>query len=432
MIPRYSRPQMARIWTEENKFQTWLEVELAALEAMAQYGLVPASAVANIRAQARFEVARIEEIEAQTKHDVIAFLTNVAEYVGEDSRYLHFALTSSDILDTSMALRLRQAADLLLADLEELLGVLKDRAREFQHTVCIGRSHGIHAEPITFGLKFALWYAEMDRQRQRLERAREVVSVGKFSGAVGTLAHLPPQVEEAACALLGLKPAPLATQVIQRDRYAEYFTTLALIGGTVEKIAVEIRHLQRTEVREAEEFFSAGQKGSSAMPHKRNPILSENLSGLARVLRGNALAAMENMALWHERDISHSSVERIIAPDSTILLDFMLARLTGVLKKLLVYPEAMAKNLNLTRGLIFSQRLLLELIRKGLTREAAYLLVQGPAMRVWQEGLDFPTLIRQDPQIAQHLSPAEIDAVFDLQEYLKHIDYLFQRVFSPA
>ncbi len=430
MIPRYSRPQMARIWTEENKFQTWLQVELAALEAMSRHGLVPPEAVANIRTKARFEVARIEEIEAQTKHDVIAFLTNVAEYVGEDSRYLHYALTSSDILDTAMALRLREAADLLLADLEQLMAVLQERAYEFKDTVCIGRSHGIHAEPITFGLKFALWYAEMDRQKERLQRAREVVSVGKFSGAVGTLAHLPPQVEELACALLGLKPAPVATQVIQRDRYAEYFTTLALIGGTVEKIAVEIRHLQRTEVREAEEFFSAGQKGSSAMPHKRNPILSENLSGLARVLRGNALAAMENMALWHERDISHSSVERIIAPDSTILLDFMLARLTGVLKNLLVYPEAMEKNLNLTRGLIFSQRLLLELVRKGLTREEAYLLVQGPAMRVWQEGLDFSTLIRQDPQIAQHLSPADIDAIFDLQEYLKHIDVLFHRVFG--
>lgn len=429
MIPRYSLPQMARIWTEENKFQTWLQVELAALEAMARYGLVPASSVANIRAKARFEVARIEEIEAQTKHDVIAFLTNVAEYVGDDSRYLHYALTSSDILDTAMALRLREAADLLLADLDQMLAVLKERAYEFKDTVCIGRSHGIHAEPITFGLKFALWYAEMTRQRARLQRAREVVSVGKFSGAVGTLAHLPPEVEETACALLDLQPAPLATQVIQRDRYAEYFTTLALIGGTVEKIAVEIRHLQRTEVREAEEFFSAGQKGSSAMPHKRNPILSENLSGLARVLRGNALAAMENMALWHERDISHSSVERIIAPDSTILLDFMLARLTGVLKNLLVYPEAMQKNLDLTRGLIFSQRLLLELVRKGLTREEAYLLVQGPAMRVWQEGLDFPTLIRQDPEIAQYLTPEEIDAVFNLQEYLRQVDYLCQRVF---
>lgn len=430
MIPRYSRPQMASIWTEENKFQTWLQVELAALEAMARHGLVPTSAVANIRAKARFEVARIEEIEAQTKHDVIAFLTNVAEYVGEDSRYLHFALTSSDILDTAMALRLRQAADLLLADLDQIMAVLKERAYEFKDTVCIGRSHGIHAEPITFGLKFALWYAEMARQRERLLRAREVVNVGKFSGAVGTLAHLPPQVEETACALLELQPAPVATQVIQRDRYAEYFTTLALIGGTVEKIAVEIRHLQRTEVREAEEFFSAGQKGSSAMPHKRNPILSENLSGLARVLRGNALAAMENMALWHERDISHSSVERIIAPDSTILLDFMLGRLTGVLKNLLVYPEAMQKNLELTRGLIFSQRLLLELVRKGLTREEAYVLVQGPAMRVWQEGLDFASLIRQDPAIAQHLSPEEIDAVFNLREYLQHVDYLLRRVFG--
>ena len=430
MIPRYSRPQMARIWTEENKFHTWLEVELAALEAMASYDLVPQTAVDHIRAKARFDVARIEEIEAQTKHDVIAFLTNVAEYVGEDSRYLHYALTSSDILDTAMALRLRQAADILLADLDQIMAVVKERAYEFKDTVCIGRSHGIHAEPTTFGLKFALWYAEMQRHRERLLHAREIVSVGKFSGAVGTFAHLPPQVEEKACALLDLKPAPLATQVVQRDRYAEYFTTLALIGGTVEKIAVEIRHLQRTEVREAEEFFSAGQKGSSAMPHKRNPILSENLSGLSRVLRGNALAAMENMALWHERDISHSSVERIIAPDSTILLDFMLGRLTGLLRNLLVYPDNMEKNLGLTHGLIFSQRLMLELVRKGITREEAYLLVQGPAMRVWQEGLDFPILIRQDPAIARHLTPQEIDAVFDLKEYLKHVDYLFQRIFG--
>jgi adenylosuccinate lyase len=431
MIPRYSRPQMARIWTEENKFHTWLEVELAALEAMASYDLVPQTAVDHIRAKARFDVARIEEIEAQTKHDVIAFLTNVAEHVGEDSRYLHYALTSSDILDTAMALRLRQAADILLVDLDNIMVVMKERAYKFKDMICIGRSHGIHAEPTTFGLKFALWYSEMQRHRERLLHARETISVGKFSGAVGTFAHLPPQVEEKACALLDLKPAPLATQVVQRDRYAEYFTTLALIGGTVEKIAVEIRHLQRTEVREAEEFFSAGQKGSSAMPHKRNPILSENLSGLSRVLRGNALAAMENMALWHERDISHSSVERIIAPDSTVLLDFMLGRLTGLLKNLLVYPENMVKNLGLTRGLIFSQRLMLELVRQGITREEAYLLVQGPAMRVWQDkNLDFPTLIRQDPEITKHLTPQEIDAVFDLQEYLKHVDYLFQRIFG--
>lgn len=433
MIARYSRPQMAAIWTEENKYQTWLQVELAALEAMACHGLVPSAAVATIKAKAAFEVRRIEEIEAETKHDVIAFLTNVAEYVGPESRYLHYGLTSSDILDTSMALRLRQAADLLLADLEALLAVLKERAFEFKDTVCIGRSHGVHAEPMTFGLKFALWYAEMARQRERLRRARETVNVGKFSGAVGTFAHLPPAVEETACQLLGLQPAPLATQVIQRDRYAEYFLTLALIGSSVEKIAVEIRHLQRTEVREAEEFFSLGQKGSSAMPHKRNPILSENLSGLARILRGHALAALENVPLWHERDISHSSVERIIAPDSTILLDFMLTRLTGILKKLLVYPEAMVKNLELTRGLIFSQKLLLELVHRGLTREEAYRLVQEPAMRVWQEGLDFPTLVMEDPRFAPYFKPEELAAIFNYKEYLKHIDYLFQRVFgAPA
>lgn len=431
MIPRYSRPQMAAIWTEENKYQTWLQVELAALEAMAKHGLVPPEAVAVIKAKAAFDVQRIEEIEAQTKHDVIAFLTNVAEYVGPESRYLHYGLTSSDILDTSMALRLRQAADLLLADLDALLRVLKERAHEFKYTVCIGRSHGVHAEPITFGLKFALWHAEMERQRQRLLRAQETISVGKFSGAVGTLAHLPPAVEETACELLGLKPAPLATQVIQRDRYAEYFLTLALIGASVEKIALEIRHLQRTEVREAEEFFSMGQKGSSAMPHKRNPILSENLCGLARVLRGNALAALENVALWHERDISHSSVERIIAPDSTILLDFMLTRLTNVLKKLLVYPENMKKNLELTRGLIFSQKLMLELVHRGLTREEAYWLVQEPAMRVWQEGLDFPTLIKMDSRITSYFTPEELEAIFNYQSYLQHVDFLFQRVFGP-
>lgn len=430
MIPRYSRPQMAAIWTEENKYQTWLQVELAALEAMAQHGLVPPEAVAVIKAKAAFDVKRIEEIEAATRHDVVAFLTNVAEYVGPESRYLHYGLTSSDILDTSMALRLRQAADLLLADLDVLLGVLRERAHEFKYTVCIGRSHGVHAEPITFGLKFALWYAEMQRQKERLERAREVVSVGKFSGAVGTFAHLPPAVEETACELLGLKPAPVATQVIQRDRYAEYFLTLALIGASVEKIAVEIRHLQRTEVREAEEFFSLGQKGSSAMPHKRNPILSENLSGLARVLRGNALAALENVPLWHERDISHSSVERIIAPDSTILLDFMLTRLTNILKKLIVYPENMQRNLKLSRGLIFSQKLLLELIRRGLTREEAYWLVQEPAMRAWREELDFPSLIKMEPRITQLFTPTELEALFDYQTYLQHIDYLYQRVFG--
>ncbi|RLA88055.1 MAG: adenylosuccinate lyase [Deltaproteobacteria bacterium] len=432
MISRYSREAMARIWTDDFKYHTWLQVELAALEAMAELGLIPLAAVDNIKAKARFDTARIETIEAETRHDVIAFLSNVAEYVGADSRYLHYGLTSSDILDTANALRLREAADLLLADLDELLAVLQSRAWEFKDTVMIGRSHGVHAEPITLGFKLALYYAEIKRQRQRLVQARKTVSVGKLSGAVGTFAHLPPQVEELVCARLGLQPAPISTQVIQRDRYAEYFTTLALIGSSVEKIAVEIRHLQRTEVREAEEFFAQGQKGSSAMPHKRNPILSENLSGLARVLRGNALAALENIALWHERDISHSSVERVIAPDSTILLDFMLHRLTGLLRKLLVYPETMRHNLERTRGLIFSQRLLLELIRRGATREQAYLLVQGPAMQVWQEGLDFATLVSTDPGIQKYLSGAELAAIFDLSQYLQHIDRVFERVFGPS
>jgi len=431
MIPRYSREPMARLWTEAYKFTTWLRVEIAALEAMAELNLVPLSAVEQIKAHARFDVDRIEAIEKETRHDVIAFLTNVAEHVpGEASRYLHYGLTSSDILDTANALRLREAADLLLADVDDFLGVLKTRAYEFKDTIMIGRSHGVHAEPITFGLKLALWYAEMARNRTRLEQAREVISVGKLSGAVGTFAHLPPEVEERTCAKLGLAPAPLATQVIQRDRYAQYLTTLGLIGTTIEKIAVEIRHLQRTEVREAEEFFSPGQKGSSAMPHKRNPILSENLSGLVRLLRTNALAAMENNALWHERDISHSSVERVIAPDSTILLDFTLARLTGLIKKLLVYPDTMMKNLESSRGLIFSQKLLLELVHQGATREEAYLLVQAPAMRVWQEGLNYYDLVREDPKILAYLTPDAIDAIFDLKTYVKYTDYLFRRVFG--
>lgn len=430
MIARYSREPMARLWTEEYKYHTWLRVELAALEAMAEQGLIPEGAARHIKATARFDPARIAAIEAETRHDVIAFLINVAEYVGEEGRYLHFGLTSSDILDTAMALRLREAADLLLGDVDELMAVLKARAYEFKDIVMIGRSHGVHAEPITLGLKLALWYAEMQRQRQRLQRARETINVGKLSGAVGTFAHLPPAVEEGVCARLGLQAAPISTQVIQRDRYAEYFTTLALIGGTVEKIAIEIRHLQRTEVREAEEFFATGQKGSSAMPHKRNPILCENLSGLARLLRSNALAALENIPLWHERDISHSSVERVIAPDSTILLDFMLHRLTGVLRRLLVYPENMQRNLEATRGLIFSQRLLLELIRKGVSREQAYLLVQGPAMRVWEEGLDFRTLVSTDPEIGKHLSASEVEAIFELGYFLRHVDTIFARVFG--
>jgi adenylosuccinate lyase len=430
MIPRYSREVMARIWTEENKFASWLKVELAAMETMAECGLIPPEVPPRVAGRAKIDVARIQEIEAKTHHDVAAFVDQVAAGLGEDGRYFHFGLTSSDVLDTALGLRLTEAADVLLADLDELLAVLKDRAYAFKDQVMVGRTHGVHAEPITLGLKFALWYAEFQRQRARLARARETVAVGKISGAVGTFAHLPPECEAGVCRRLGLTSAAISTQVIQRDRHAEYFLTLALIGASVEKVALEIRHLQRTEVREAEERFAAGQKGSSAMPHKRNPVLSENLCGLARVLRGNALAALENVALWHERDISHSSVERVIAPDSTVLLDFMLARLTRVLKNLQVYPENMAANLKLTRGLVFSQSLLLALIDKGLSRDAAYRLVQGPAMQVWQEGGEFAQRVAADPEIGQHLTAAEVAAIFDLNRYFRHVDQIFARVFG--
>uniref|UniRef100_A0A832A2X1 Adenylosuccinate lyase n=1 Tax=Desulfacinum infernum TaxID=35837 RepID=A0A832A2X1_9BACT len=432
MIARYTRPEMGRIWTLENKYRKWLDVELAVCEARAERGEIPPWAMKDIREKAAFRVERIDEIEKETQHDVIAFLTCVAEHVGPASRFIHEGLTSSDVLDTANALLFLEASDLLLDDLDRLLDVLKRRAFEFKDTVMMGRSHGIHAEPITFGLKWALWYAEMQRNRERLLRARETMRVGKISGAVGTYANIDPDIEERVCRRLGLEPAPISTQVIQRDRYAEYFTTLAVIGCTVEKIAVEIRHLQRTEVREAEEYFAPGQKGSSAMPHKRNPIASENLSGLARVLRGNALAAMENVALWHERDISHSSVERIIGPDSTILLDYMLTRLTRVLDKLVAYPDRMRRNMEITGGLLFSQRVLLALVGKGLTREDAYRLVQRNAMKVWQDGGHLKDRLGADAEVAAHLSSAELDALFDLGYHLKHVDAIFQRVFGPS
>lgn len=430
MIPRYSREPMARIWSEENKFLTWLKVELAAMEALADEGLIPPDAPDRAKIAAVVDVARIHEIEKQTQHDVAAFVDQVAATMGEYGRYFHFGLTSSDVLDTALALRLRESATLLLADLDELLAVLKEQAYRYKDQVMVGRTHGVHAEPITLGLKFALWYAEFQRQRKRLARARDVVSVGKLSGAVGTFAHLPPSVEAGVCARLGLTPAPIANQIIQRDRHAEYLTTLALIGSSIEKVALEIRHLQRTEVREAEEFFAAGQKGSSAMPHKRNPVLSENLCGLARLLRANALAAMENIALWHERDISHSSVERVIFPDSNILLDFMLARLTRLLKNLTVYPHRMEANLALSRGLVFSQTLLLALVQKGLSRDEAYRLVQRPAMRVWEEGGEFAEVVAADPDIGQHLTQEELEKLFDLRHHLRHVDDLFRRVFG--
>ncbi|MGD9506404.1 MAG: adenylosuccinate lyase [Syntrophobacteraceae bacterium] len=428
MIERYTRPRMGGVWTQENKYRKWLQVEVAVCEVQAELGRIPEEDMRQIREKANFDVERIDEIERETHHDVIAFLTSVAEFVGPSSRFIHEGMTSSDVLDTAMAMLLTEAADILLEDLRELMKVLERRALEWKDAPMMGRSHGIHAEPITFGLKLLNWFAEMRRNEERLLHARETVRVGKISGAVGTYANIEPVIEKKTCARLGLEPSPISTQILQRDRHAEFFTTLALIGSSIEKIAVEIRHLQRTEVREAEEFFAPGQKGSSAMPHKRNPIASENLAGLARVLRGNAMATMENVPLWHERDISHSSVERIIGPDSTILLDYMLARLTRVLDKLTVYPENMLRNLEMTGGLFFSQRVMLSLTRKGLTREDAYKVVQRNAMQVWQEGGQLRERLKGDPEVMQHLTAAEIDDVFDLGYHLKHVDDIFRQV----
>jgi adenylosuccinate lyase len=430
MIERYTRPEMGQLWTLDNKYRKWLQVEVAVCEVLSEKGHIPQDALEEIRNKADFDVRRIEEIEQETHHDVIAFLTSVAEHVGPASRYIHQGLTSSDVLDTATALIIMEASDLLLEDVEKLLNVLKRRAYEWKDTPMIGRSHGIHAEPITFGIKFAIWYAEMERNRERLWRAKESMRVGKVSGAVGTYANIDPDVESRTCDKLGLRAAPASSQIIQRDRYAEYFTTLALLGCSIEKIAVEIRHLQRTEVREAEEFFASGQKGSSAMPHKRNPVSSENLTGLARVLRGNALAAMENVALWHERDISHSSVERIIGPDSTILLDYMLSRLARVLDRLTVYPENMQRNLDLTGGLFYSQQVMLALTEKGLSREDAYRMVQKNAMKVWQERGQLRDALEEDPEMKRYLGPEELDAIFDLRYHLKHVDTIFKNVFE--
>ena len=430
MIPRYSRPKMEALWKPRARYKAWLEVELAVAEAMAEEGLIPAKAAAEIKAKARFSVKRIEEIEAETKHDVIAFLTNIEENVGPASRFLHLGLTSSDVLDTSAALLLKKAADILIEDVDRLMSALKRRAFEHKKTVMIGRSHGIHAEPITFGLKLAVFYAEMQRNRDRLIRAGDNIAYGKVSGAVGTFANVSPAVEARACQKLGLRPAPISTQIIQRDRYAEYFTTLAIVAATLEKMAIEIRHLQRTEVLEAEEPFTRKQKGSSAMPHKRNPILSENVSGLARVVRANALASLENVALWHERDISHSSVERIIAPDSTILLDFMLARMAGLIENLVVYPERMKANLERTGGLFFSQQVMLALTRAGAIRDKAYRLVQKNAMRARKENLDFKTLLLEDDQVRRRLSFDELEKIFDLEFHLEHVEAIFERVFG--
>jgi len=421
---------MTAIWSQENKYAKWLDVEVAACEAMVKLGLAPAAAVENIKAKAVINVARIDEIEKVTRHDVIAFVSSLTEVIGQDGRFIHMGLTSSDVLDTALAVQLKEASDLLLEDLDQLQAVLKKRALENKKTLMIGRSHGIHAEPITFGLKLALWYAEMRRNRARLERAREAVSCGKISGAVGTFSFVDPFVEEYVCKKLGLTPAPVASQIVQRDRHAEFFSTLAIIASSLDKFAQEIRLLQRTEVREAEEYFSPGQKGSSAMPHKRNPVLSENISGLARLVRSYAIAALEDVALWHERDISHSSVERVIAPDATIVLDFMLGRFTGLMDKLVVYPDRMLANLNMTHGVIFSQMVLLSLVEKGTTREDAYAIVQENAMKSWQEGIEFRSLLGQDERVQKHLSAAELDAIFDVNHFLKHLDFIFQRVFE--
>lgn len=421
---------MGNLWTQENRYRKWLDVELAVCEVRAERGEIPWEDWLIIKEKANFDPKRIDELEEQTKHDVIAFITNVAEFVGPPARYIHEGLTSSDVLDTSLALLLVEASDILLKDIDRLMKALKTQAFRGKDLIMIGRSHGVHAEPITLGLKFALWYEEMKRHRKRMENARESIRVGKISGAVGTYANIDPEIEKAVCEKLGLKPDPISTQIIQRDRHAEFFTTIALIGCTVEKIAVEIRHLQRTEVREAEEYFAPGQKGSSAMPHKRNPIGSENLSGLARILRANALAAMENVALWHERDISHSSVERIIAPDSTILLDYMLNRLSGIIETLTVYPDNIARNLALTGGLFNSQRVMLALTQKGLSRNEAYELVQRNAMKVWQEGGQLKETLLKDPDVMTHLSPEELEKLFDLRFYVRHVDTIFARIFD--
>jgi adenylosuccinate lyase len=419
---------MGKIWEDENKFRIWLEIETLACESQAELGVIPKEAVKVIRKKGRFKVARILEIEQEVKHDVIAFLTNVGEYVGPESRFIHLGMTSSDVLDTALAVQMKQSAELLLKGMEGLRDVLARRAKEFKHTVMVGRTHGIHAEPVTFGLKLALWYAEIVRDIERLKAALKTISVGKISGAVGTYQHLDPAVERYVCRKLGLQPAPISTQVLQRDRHAEFMNALAICGCSLEKFATEIRHLQKTEVLEAEEFFSKGQKGSSAMPHKRNPIVCERIAGLARVLRSNALAAMENVALWHERDISHSSVERVIVPDSCILLDFILSDMTKIIDNLLVYPDHMARNLNATRGLIFSQEVLLALTKKGMKREDAYKIVQEQAIKVWKEEKEFKAMLLGSEAVMKILSKKEIDELFDPKRSLKHVDYIFKQV----
>jgi adenylosuccinate lyase len=430
VIARYTRPEMGRIWSDENRFRKWLEVEIAASETLAEAGLVPKDAARAIRERGSFEVERIRQIEAEVKHDVIAFTTAVAEKIGPESRWLHYGLTSNDVVDTAQALLIKDASALIAADLQRLADVLKKRALEFRRTPMVGRTHGIHAEPITFGLKLANWYAETERNQGRLERAVEEMRVGKLSGAVGNFAHLDPEIEERICRRLGLQAAPVSTQVIQRDRHAYYVATLAVIASTLDKIATEIRHLQRTEVREAEEYFSEKQKGSSAMPHKRNPVTCEQISGLARVVRANTQAALENVALWHERDISHSSVERVILPDSTILADYLLAKTADLIETLVVYPERMRKNLEASGGLVFSGQLLLDLVDNGVLREEAYRMVQRNAMQAWNEDRNFRELIFSDAEITKKVPRERLERAFDLQRQLRNVDKVFARVFS--
>jgi len=432
MIPRYCRPEMARIWSEENKFATWLRVEIAATEVLSERGVVPKEALEAIRAKARFDVARIDAIEREVQHDVIAFVSNVAENIGPEGRWVHWGLTSSDVVDTALALLMKEACGLILDDVRALADVVKTRAHEHKTTPMIGRTHGVHAEPMTFGLKLALWWAELQRDLARLERARDTISVGKLSGAVGTFSHLPPEFEEEVCRRLGLAPAPVASQVLQRDRHAEVMGTLALTAASLEKFATEIRALQKTEVREVEEPFAEGQKGSSAMPHKRNPVGAEQVTGLARLLRGNALAALENVALWHERDISHSSVERVIIPDSFLALDHMLRRMTKIVSGLVVNAERMRRNLDSGRGLVFSGPLLLELTAKGMRREDAYKVVQTHAMEAWKTEGDFRARVASDAAVRAVMTEKELDEVFRLERYLGHVDAIFRRVFGAG
>jgi len=432
MIARYTHPEMGRIWSDQRRYETWLLVETAAAEAMAAAGIIPPEAARDIRERGAFDIARIDEIERTTQHDVIAFTTAVAEKVGPSARWLHFGMTSSDVIDTAQALQMRDACYLILKDLDALADAIRERALSLRRTPMIGRTHGVHAEPMTFGLKLALWYAEVQRDVERMARARAVVSVGKLSGAVGTFAHLPPRIEADVCRRLGLEPAPVASQVIQRDRHAELLAAIAITGASLEKFALEIRGLQKTEIGEVEEPFAKGQKGSSAMPHKRNPVGCEQIVGMARLLRGNAHAAIENVALWHERDISHSSVERVILPDSFIALDHMLRRFTRIVSGMVVYPERMLENLNRSRGVVFSGTVLLELARKGVSREQAYEWVQRNAMRSFAEQKEFKALLLADADITRALPPREIEKAFDLDEQLKHVDDIFDRVFHPV